>query len=379
MQFNPSLINVSSGSYNSRYGHSKQPLDVVQDKVGKNVAKETGVAAPAQSSGLKIGEKKSAEDVAKTMLDHVTRGLESLKSQGADPERLQQRLDAAKEGIARGYKEAEQQLKDLGLLDDDLSGEIQKGKDLISAGIADIEAGIQGLAAPDSEEAPESNGNLLQGVSGGQISSQFRNENSFSLEVVTRDGDRVNVSFSQVHQSSAFAATDGQNSVFASSTQSGFLWQLDVEGDLDEGEQEALSALLQDVEQLSNSFFSGDLGSALEQATELGFDGNELASLSLNLRQTSFSSVTQAYNSVQPAQLPTSELNDLAGSLLAYNDDYFAALDKAGLFEEPRQLLNDLVDQLLPEEKLKDIFQAYNDGLVNAVAQRDALLQEAQV
>ena len=148
---------------------------------------------------------------------------------------------------------------------------------------------------------------------------------------------------------------------------------MDVIGNLDEGEQQALSNLLQDVEKLSSSFFGGDLGGALEQAMQLGFDGNELASMSLNLRQESFSSVSRAYNSVQP-KLPTPELEGLSSGLLAYNENYLSALEQAKSFADPEKLLNDLVDQLYPDDHLKDIFQAYNQGLQNAVDVRAEMM-----
>jgi hypothetical protein len=106
---------------------------------------------------------------------------------------------------------------------------------------------------------------------------------------------------------------------------------------------------------------------------KLGFDGNELASMSLNLRQESFSSVSRAYNSVQP-KLPTPELENLSSSLLGYNDDYLSALDQAKSFSDPETLLNALVDQMFPDDNLKDIFQAYNQGLNNAVNNRAEMM-----
>ena len=91
--------------------------------------------------------------------------------------------------------------------------------------------------------------------------------------------------------------------------------------------------------------------------------------MSLNLRQESFSSVSRAYNSVQP-QLPTPELESLSSGLLAYNENYLSALEQAKSFADPEKLLNDLVDQLFPDDHLKDIFQAYNQGLQSAVDMR---------
>ena len=108
---------------------------------------------------------------------------------------------------------------------------------------------------------------------------------------------------------------------------------------------------------------------------QLGFDGNELASMSLNLRQESFSSVSRAYNSVQP-QLPTPELEGLSSGLLAYNENYLSALEQAKSFADPVTLLNNLVDQLFPDGHLKDIFQAYNQGLQTAVEGRADMMSK---
>jgi hypothetical protein len=199
-----------------------------------------------------------------------------------------------------------------------------------------------------------------------------------SLELMTKDGDRISLSFKQSAQSSSFSEQQGSSFMTAAGFEQGTEWQMDVIGDLDEGEQAALSSLLQGVEKLSHTFFSGDLGGALEQAMQLGFDGNELASMSLNLRQESFSSVSRAYNSVQP-KLPTPDLENLSSSLLGYNDDYLSALDQAKSFADPEALLNALVDQMFPDDNLKDIFQAYNQGLNNAVNNRAEMMSNLLV
>ena len=88
--------------------------------------------------------------------------------------------------------------------------------------------------------------------------------------------------------------------------------------------------------------------------------------------------MSRAYNSVQP-KLPTAELENLSSSLLGYNDDYMSAMDQAKSFADPKQLLNDLVDQLFPDDHLKDIFQAYNQGLDNAVNGRAEMMSNLLV
>ncbi len=372
MHFNPNLINVQPNQYqgNSANAHDQQTArheakssDVLNENVKRGVGQATGVS----TSGLQLGDKKDAQEVATTMLNHVQKGLDQLRAQGADESRIQQRLNAAKEGIAKGYDQAEQQLKDMGLLDDELKAEIDQGRELIGVGLDQLALGVDdGSEQKVSTTMPAFNGSS-------RYSSQASQQNSMSLELMTKDGDKISLSFMQSSSSFSYGAQEGHQLITAAGFEQGMEWQMDVMGSLDEGEQEALGNLLKDVEKLSNSFFSGDLGGALEQAMQLGFDGNELASMSLNLRQESFSSVSRAYNSVQP-KLPTPELENLSSSLLGYNDDYLSAMEQAKSFEDPQKLLNDLVDQLFPDDHLKDIFQAYNQGLSNAVDVREDMM-----
>jgi hypothetical protein len=377
MHFNPNLINVQSGQYSSGSSYLKEPVESQQnakpnDVLNENVKRGVGEATGTSSSGLQLSDKKSADDVAQTMLDHVQRGLDQLRSQGASDERIQQRLDAAKEGIAKGYDQAEQQLKDMGLLDDDLKAEIDQGRSLIDAGLEQMISGkeVEETQSIQTQIPSVSNSSVS---SSSRYSTQASQNNSMSLELMTKDGDRISLSFMQSSSSSSSSTSEGGQLFTISGFEQGIDWQMDVIGNLDEGEQEALSNLLQDVEKLSSSFFGGDLGGALEQAMQLGFDGDELASMSLNLRQESFSSATRAYNSVQP-KLPTPELESLSSGLLAYNESYLSALEEAQSFSDPEKLLNDLVDQLYPDDNLKDIFLAYNQGLQNAVNTREEMM-----
>ncbi|CCK76303.1 conserved hypothetical protein [Oleispira antarctica RB-8] len=378
MNFNPNLINVQSGSYQSNSQtthqnpgarHESNASDVLNENVKRGIGQSTGTS----SSGLQLADKKGAQDVATTMLDHVQRGLDQLRSRGADDSRIQQRLEAAKEGIAKGYDQAEQQLKDMGLLNDDLKAEIAQGRELIDAGLKNMEGGQYPKNTNDVGVSTK-----MPAFESRYNSSQASQTNSMSLELMTKDGDKISLSFKQSAQSFSYAEQQGHQYISAAGFEQGTEWQMDVMGSLDEGEQEALTNLLRDVEKLSGTFFSGDLGGALEQAMKIGFDGDELASMSLNLRQESFSSVSRAYNSVQP-KLPTSELENLSSSLLAYNDDYLSALEQAKSFADPKQLLNDLVDQMFPDDHLKDIFQAYNQGLESAMNNRAEMMSNLLV
>jgi hypothetical protein len=381
MHFNPNFINVRPSQYQADAHSSGQlgarndakPNDVLNENVKRSVGQATGTS----TSGLQLGDKKGADDVAQTMLDHIQRGLDQLSKSGASEERIQQRLEAAKEGIAKGYDQAEQQLDDMGLLDDDLKAEIAQGRSLIDAGLEQLATtAVKTTAVKTGATEEEGISTKMPSFNNSsRFSSQASQQNSMSLELMTKDGDRISLSFMQSASTFSYGAQEGHQLITAAGFEENLAWQMDVVGNLDEGEQEALSNLLQNVEKLSSSFFSGDLGGALEQAMQLGFDGNELASMSLNLRQESFSSVSRAYNSVQP-QLPTPELESLSSGLLAYNENYLSALEQAKSFADPETLLNDLVDQLFPDDHLKDIFQAYNQGLQSAVEGRADLMSK---
>lgn len=296
--------------------------------------------AKALPGVIKVTDKQSPEDTASNILKHVQKGLDQLKSQGASDERLQERLQAARDGIEKGYAQATDMLKGFGLLDDELQSQIDAGRKL-------VDSGLDGLAS-----RPQSTEQVLP-----VKSSSLALANSLSLQVLTRDGDRVTVSFSQA-KGGAFAQTDNSLSASSFSQQS---WSMSVEGHLSEEEQKALGSLFNDVQDLSERFFAGDLGQALDQAMKLGFDGKQLASLSLNLLQQSRFTSTSPYQQAQ--ELPTPELESLKAPLASYVDSYIKALDKAKPLAEPSNAFQDLVQKLLPGETRLPAWKAFHDGL----------------
>lgn len=306
-------------------------------------ASAAGVSQPLANE-LVNGERQSAQQTANNMLGFIGNDIERLRASGASSERIAERIAAAREGVARGYAEAESILESRGLLTDEL-------KEEIAAGRAQIEDGINRLEQGDSLQ-PEASPALLASA------TQLQVANSLSLEVMTRDGDKVSVSFAQSEARSGYRA--GGELGFSSVSQSG--WQMSVQGELDDAEQQALAGLFESAQDLSERFFSGDLGEALQQAMDLGFDGTELASMSLNLTQKTVVASTRAYSDVQP-QLPTEQLEGLKFPLASYIDAYQNAIDKASALQQPETTLQDLVNNLLPEEERMPIWNRFHEGL----------------
>ena len=147
IQFNNSLNSYHSLTSGHKYsGHSadgaarKSTTETSTDSTEATQA--TAKAAPT----VVQGPKQSAQDTAANILAHVTAGIESLRDQGAGEERIQQRIDAARSGISKGYADAEDMLDSMGLLDDEMKAQITASRKL-------VDDGLDALANPD-QSAP---------------------------------------------------------------------------------------------------------------------------------------------------------------------------------------------------------------------------------
>src|SRR5690606_9913392 len=125
---NPGQFNVpgnkAQATVPGKKDGSSAPAGVLNDSLAKSLP---GV--------VRSSERQSPEETARNILNHVQRGLNQLRVQGADPQRLEQRLQAARDGIEKGYAEATDMLKGMGLLDDDMKEQIAAGRSLIDDGL----------------------------------------------------------------------------------------------------------------------------------------------------------------------------------------------------------------------------------------------------
>ncbi|UCJ15077.1 DUF5610 domain-containing protein [Pseudomonas sp. MM211] len=245
----------------------------------------------------------SPEKVADRVLGFIEQRLKSEAAAGASPEKLQKFMDQARSGVEKGFDEARKILDGMGVLKGKVATDIDDTYQRIQQGFAGLDK--QFGAAPAAGVVPTSSDRFAAVAE------------SFELDITTRDGDRLRVSIAQA--SAAWSRTEG------SSSQSGSLqiggWQVQVEGDLDDQEKAALEKLFSQVQDLSNSFYSGDVAGAFDRAMSLEMDGSQLASMSLKLTQTSVRQATDTYGSVaseggQPASAVNGALNDYAQGLL---------------------------------------------------------------
>ncbi|WP_070886414.1 DUF5610 domain-containing protein [Pseudomonas sp. D1-3] len=249
----------------------------------------------------------SPEKVADRVLGFVEQRLKSEAASGASPEKLQQLLDQARSGVQKGFDEARKILDGMGVLKDKVATDIDDTFKRIEQGFAGLDKLYGGV--------PATGGN--SGVTPTSSDRFAAVAESFELNITTRDGDRLRVSVAQA--SAAWSRTEGAGSQSGSLQIGG--WQVEVEGELDDEEKAALGKLFDQVQDLSNSFYSGDMAGAFDRAMALDMDSSQLASMSLRLTQTSVRQATDTYGAVsnqggQPASATNGALTDYAQGLL---------------------------------------------------------------
>lgn len=249
----------------------------------------------------------SPEKVADRVLGFIEQRLKSEAASGADPEKLQQLLDQARSGVQKGFDEARKMLDGMGLLKDKVATDIDDTFKRIEQGFAGLDK-LYGAVPANGES---------KGVTPTSSDRFAAVAESFELNITTRDGDRLRVSVAQA--SAAWSRTEGAGNQSGSLQIGG--WQVEVEGELDDEEKAALGKLFNQVQDLSNSFYSGDMAGAFDRAMALDMDSSQLASMSLRLTQTSVRQATDTYGAVsnqggQSASATNGALTDYAQGLL---------------------------------------------------------------
>ncbi|VXC40828.1 conserved hypothetical protein [Pseudomonas sp. 8Z] len=278
------------------------------------------------------------EKVADRMLGFIEQRLQSEAAAGADPAKLGQLLSQARDGVEKGFAEARKVLDGMGVLKGQVASDVDDTYKRIQSGLDDLgKRFAQG-------STPTTSGSLGVAAYSERFSALAE---TFDMEVTTRDGDKLRISVAQASanwsQSSVAAASDGSSSVVSASSRSGSLqiggWQVDVEGELDDDEVKALEKLFSQVQDVSDKFYTGDLSGAFDRAMSLNMDGEQLASMSLRLTQTSVRQATDAYGAV--AGQGSSAVN---GDLQSYAQGLLDALRSAGdLTENAGGMLKDLL------------------------------------
>jgi hypothetical protein len=289
----------------------------VQATLSNRLTERLGLEAGALSAKA---SDYTPEKVAERVLGFVEQRLQSEKAAGADSNKLQGLLDQARSGIEKGFAEARKILDGMGALQGQVAENIDDTYQKIQDGLGNL--------SKQFNPAPVASNTA--GLSATAYSERFSAQaETFEMSVTTRDGDRLRISVAQASanwsQKSAAISSNGGSTVAVASSQSGSIqigaWQVEIQGELDDEERAALEGLFSQVQDLSDKFYAGDLSGAFDRALGLKMDGEQLASMSLRLTQTSIRQATDAYSAVaqeggQAVSAVNSWLSDYAQTLL---------------------------------------------------------------
>lgn len=333
----------------SHFSSASRP--VTAQPVGRQVADAQATLANRLAERLGLDQdtlvskanKYTPEKVAERILGFVEQRLQSERVAGADVEKLQGILEQARSGVEKGFAEARKILDGMGVLQGKVAGDIDDTYRKIQSGFSDLSKRLN----PDAVVPAGDSSSIAA------YSERFAAKaETFEMSLTTRDGDRLRVSIAQASanwsQSAATVSRNGNGSSVVASSQSGSLqigaWQVSVEGELDDDELQALGKLFGQVQELSNKFYAGDLSGAFDRAVALEMDGEQLASMSLRLTQTTVRQATDAYSAVaqdggQAASAVNNSLIEYAQGLL----DALRSIDQVAKQDTSKTSLLDLL------------------------------------
>lgn len=236
-------------------------------------------------------------------------------------------------GIEKGFAEAKDILKNLGVLQGQIAQDIDTTYDLTMDGLAKMQ-----------DDSPQTTETVMALQSMTSASSR-----SAQMQIETSDGDIVTIDFSQVMTSSR-TAFEGQGAGMSVSAyqeddamSSGF--NISIEGELDADEQKSIKKLMQQMHKVSNQFFNGNGKAALKHALKIGFDAEQIAGFSMDLSmQRSMQAVSAYQQTANPEQT-------VAPDLLAQAGDFFN--QAKAMLADAENALHSLAD---PQQRFKDLF-----------------------
>jgi len=290
-----------------------------------------------------------AKIVAENILRFISSVINDAKQEGASNDKLEEMLSDAKEGIKTGISEATKSLQESGLYTDPIKEGIIELEDRLNNG-------LQTLA---DDLFSESSSVLIRD---NEIMRYHLNKNA-SYRLITQEGDEVNIIFNSdtTRQSNVtFNTTEPSADELPSpliSSESAFSFQLN--GELNDDEQQAINALMASLQEVSDLFFNGLVENALDRAQTVSMDITQLASFSMDLQRTETTRPIKEYQQMMPAKALSEELTPLNNALInAYQQAKPFALEAH---------LTDLLNWLLPKgedtESLIDYSETVFDKL----------------
>ncbi|VAW59708.1 hypothetical protein MNBD_GAMMA11-1830 [hydrothermal vent metagenome] len=340
-----------------------QSAEVVQDAVLGRISGGSGA----------VLETSDADFSPQAVADRITGFVETaIQQRGGSGIEAQSLLRQAKEGIEQGIREARETLESLGQLSGEVERQVNETESLIFKGLERLEQSLTPTPALEPALEPALGGGSTVVAESGLFSSQFKQTSEAAIEIVTRDGDRVEISYSAFTQSATSQRFSSNASAFSFSSRqqasSSVAFQFSVEGSLDAQERDSINNLLNDIGEIAGQFFQGDVQAAFNASLELGFDSETLKGFSLDFQQTTRVQVAEAYQRTEQVAGPIESVLEPATvnprpavDVLAQLENLIAQAKENELIKEPESTLKSLLADMLDllNEKFDSPVQAY--------------------
>lgn len=149
---------------------------------------------------------------------------------------------------------------------------------------------------------------------------------SMDLEVRTRDGDLVQLSFADHREQQFHQTYDARGRMQYQQHLSQQQVQIRVQGDLDENERAEIDALIRAADEAGSSFFEGEgLGIDMRRASDLL--GSELSEFSLSARNLEIDQYTErSRHAPDSRDLPKADSRNAQGTKAASEDSWHERL-----------------------------------------------------
>jgi hypothetical protein len=322
----------------------------------------------------------SPERIAQNILSFIDSAMAPLRASGADAAAIEKKVALAQAAVEKGFAEARGILQSFGAWDGAVKENAEKTLDLIHKGFDARSADAQAARPTPTRSAT--------GVqSAGLVAYDMKQAQTFEMEIKTREGDTVKLSYS-ANQSAGFKASriDGDGgiaqtlSAYSSNSEN---LSFSVQGDLDGDELQAIANLMKSVDKLAQDFYGGDMQGAMQHAMALDMNKEQLSSLSLDMAYTQSRSAIAAYRQVDAldqdgnGRAPLNQRE--VGTLSEFNQGLETMLREAEqFFQDVDQMVKKLFNDMAPNaisgaqpdsdsNRLRDLME----GLVAAAALRN--------
>jgi len=288
------------------------------------------------------------EEVARNVLNFVGNVIKKASADGATDDKLYALFEDARYGVSKGIKLAEDELGTNAT--EEVKAGIAKSRAFIFDGIQKLETSI--IDKSDISALPAT------------VSMSLQKAELSEVSVRTRDGDEVQIRFGLLENMSKESFTSD-----SSRSQAGYIYKqtasfsLQIKGEIDDNELQALADLIAKADDVANTFYRGDIEKAYDKALNIGFDNKELSSFALQLSKVESSHKIQKYGEVQKySETPGKDMQApraVAEYMNKVLDGMNLAAQQLGSKEDFKSVINSLVNEM-KDVQIPDILSAIN-------------------